>query len=472
MVDLDFTRLNVPVKKHDSCTVIDVSSGTFPRYIEVRMPGTDGARRTAIWDGLLNLANDDKVICEEYPGQPILRIVGFGGDQDASTDPVRVTKLWESDLGAAAWSTNATGDLSAAGAYDLTTTGDLSANDGNFSGNVLLSTAGVIGGTGGSEPSVGASAAAFRVSNIYLASGAQIDATNSLTLSGSSVDLLKITAAAQDLVEIGDVGGGSGDVDVDVNNGVLFLDGATDDLTLTGGDVISNQATRAQEHDFALHDTANDLGVASHFLDNDSSYPAGWTEVDAAGYTDTNTRYSYWLLLGSSSDTSWDYKAQGSIDLEVDVAPSGTITVVIGPLMWRDTAFTADVNYYLGLYRDSSGIDTATYARIRLRFDSSAGLWKIRGEESDGSTPHTGTEYTLDSAPYNQPLYVSVTLNNAASKSIQCYWGKVNDFALQTLLFNQSPSSAPTWGTFWVRFHQSRGTGSADRILIGGVDSQ
>src|SRR3990172_10005197 len=183
---LDFTGLKIPLKAHDNCEVISISSGAFPRFIEVRLTGKDGARRTALWDGFLNLANNDKVLCHEYPGISILRIVNYGGNQAAGTDGVKVSKVWEPDGSATV--------LTADNSGHTTVSGDLI------------------------------------VASQIIHSG---DADTLLALTDDKINfqaggksLLALTETAQDLVEIGDVGGG-GDVDVNINNGQVFVEGST-----------------------------------------------------------------------------------------------------------------------------------------------------------------------------------------------------------------------------------------------------
>jgi hypothetical protein len=113
-LNLDTSKLGqaaaVKITPHDNCTVLDVGSGTFPRYIEVRLPDDDGARQTALWDGSLNLAVNDEVLCHEYAGSAVWRVVSVGG-ADSGAGKVRVSEVWESDFGAVALQTNADGDI-------------------------------------------------------------------------------------------------------------------------------------------------------------------------------------------------------------------------------------------------------------------------------------------------------------------------------------------------------------------------
>lgn len=183
MVDLDFTKLKIPAKIHDNLTVTDISSGAFPRYIEVRMPGADGALRTAIWDGSLNLAVDDVIICHEYPGSAVLRVVSVGGG-DSGTGRVRVSDVWESDFGAVALAADADGNLTLNGTRTLTIPTDL-----------------IHAGDTDTKMS-------FTDDDIEFTVG--------------SLSMLKLTETTQDLITLGP---GSGDVDINFN-GDMFLQGS------------------------------------------------------------------------------------------------------------------------------------------------------------------------------------------------------------------------------------------------------
>ncbi|MEE8208304.1 MAG: hypothetical protein V3T88_05050, partial [Nitrosomonadaceae bacterium] len=95
---------------HDNCIVLDIGTGSFPRYIEVRPPGDDGSRQTAIWDGIFDLAVNDKVIAIEYAANPIWRVSAMGGS-DSGVGKVRVNKVWSSDFGLEALLTDINGNV-------------------------------------------------------------------------------------------------------------------------------------------------------------------------------------------------------------------------------------------------------------------------------------------------------------------------------------------------------------------------
>lgn len=183
----------------------------------------------------INVAVDDVIDVVYYPSHKFFEVHGAGGATVTSADWVKISDLWESDFGAIAWSVNATGDLSAAGAYDLTTTGDLSVANITASAYITLPNATAIIGSGSSEPDLGASASANRWGSIFMASGEQINSLGTLDLSsgaiGSDVLMIELANAAQDTLDLGDVAG-TGDVDIDFSNGQMFLEGSTGYLGL------------------------------------------------------------------------------------------------------------------------------------------------------------------------------------------------------------------------------------------------
>lgn len=218
-----------------------------------------------------------------------------------------------------------------------------------------------------------------------------------------------------------------------------------------------------------LVDAANASGVASNFRNNSATYPAGWTQADAPLDTNTNLVYSLWYLRGSSAETSHDHRKKSSINLEGITASSwGSFTY--GPIIFRDADYTADLDYYFGLYRNNAGaIDTATYARLRLHWNSATSQWQVIGEESDGAAPHNAT-VTLDQNPVLQPLFFRIAIQNAAAKTIRVYVGTTPVPKTHQLILAQSPTTPPTWGDLWVRINQSRGAGVEDYLFIGALD--
>lgn len=113
-MNLDTTRLKQAGGKkatlHDNCTVLDVGSGAFPRTIEIRPPGSVGARQLALWDGGLDLSVNDIVIATAYGGSPIWRITDVGGS-DSGAGRARVSQVWRSDFSSAILTTDANGQV-------------------------------------------------------------------------------------------------------------------------------------------------------------------------------------------------------------------------------------------------------------------------------------------------------------------------------------------------------------------------
>jgi hypothetical protein len=281
-------------------------------------------------------------------------------------------------------------------------------------------------------------------------------------------------------------GGPGGNLEVS-----LAIDGLDEDTTAADGDylaIYTDGANKKQSranflladiatnlvtsgwYDYALVDSANASGVASHFRDNDSSYPDGWTETDAAQVTNTNRKYSFWYLKGNSADTLWKYRIKSAVNLESTTVSSFN-SFMLGPIVIRQAAYTADWSFRFGLYRDNAGtIDENTYIRALVYWNSGASSWQIQGEESDGSTPHTGTVYTLNQVPIVQPFYLRVLVHNVAAKTARAYVGIAPIGESHLLLLSQAPSVAPTWGDMWVQIHRDRGAGVDDYVFLGALD--
>jgi len=222
-----------------------------------------------------------------------------------------------------------------------------------------------------------------------------------------------------------------------------------------------------------------DATEGDHFRQNAGVFPATWTEVDAALATNTNTRYSFWFLLGSNAEVSWKYRMQTGINIG-GITANWLAAFMFGPLLWRDGDFTADVDYYFGLYSDDGlgAIDEDIYIRVHLWWDSANNLWKIRGEEGDGSAgneftnpDHVGTWQTFY-FPIHQPIWVRAHVQNAAGQLCRAYVGTVVEGLAYTLLLSQTPTVA-NWDTtnnLWLEIHQTRGAGVTDILFIGAVD--
>lgn len=180
---------------HDNCTVLDVGSGAFPRRIEIRPPGDDGARMTAIWNGSFSLSVNDIVVAIEYAGNPIWRILDIGGEGDGS-GVAQVYQVYESDFGGVALQSDADGKIgigTATPTYELDVVGNVGINEFLYHND---------------DP------------DSYLQWG-----DDQLDLFVGGLNMLRADEAASDTLHLGDVAGG-GDVDVNINNGQVFVQGS------------------------------------------------------------------------------------------------------------------------------------------------------------------------------------------------------------------------------------------------------
>lgn len=221
--------------------------------------------------------------------------------------------------------------------------------------------------------------------------------------------------------------------------------------------------------DAPLDDATN----GNHFNDNAHAIPSGWSEIDAGNTTPaygTDYKIGFWRINGSSSVTSWKYRKQTGITLES--LSTGTFqSFLAGPLLLRDGAYSADIHYKFGIYRDNSGIDETTYIRTYIWWDSATGLWKARGERAIAGAAVTGSWYTLPQGPLIQPIFVRLVLRYPASgtKLARAYIGSTY-FPTSHFLMLDNNVGTGTMGHVWWQFEMSRGAGVEDYTLIGGID--
>lgn len=220
--------------------------------------------------------------------------------------------------------------------------------------------------------------------------------------------------------------------------------------------------------DYPLRDTTN----GSHFNDNtgNGTIPAGWTQGDAAQAMQVNSPYGFWTITGAAGETSWAFRRQIPSAFNIESLGSNVWkSFLVGPVLLKDGIYTADLNYYFGIYRNNAGsIDQNTFARININWSSASSIWQIRGERKDGSTQTNGTYTTISRAPV-PALWLRVALQNATNKPMAAYWGGVPFVSLNSLLMSANVGSV-TWGQAWWQFSMSRGAGVDDRVLIGGID--
>ncbi len=234
-MELDTTKLKQAgfrkTVSHDNCNVLDIGSGSFPRYIEVRPPGDDGSRMTAIWDGILNLAVNDKVICIEYAGNPIWRVNAIGGG-GSGVGTVRVNKVFASDFSSESLVTDASDNITI-NTGTLTLPSDI-IHLGDSDNKISFT-----------------------------------DDVQTFTVGG--LVMLTLTETTQDLINLGP---GSGDIDIDFN-GDMFLQGSD-------GFIGIGPAFQTPTSLLHLETTTGTAGVA-YFKFVSSNEGGGFSVVDQAG---------------------------------------------------------------------------------------------------------------------------------------------------------------------------------------------
>jgi len=286
VMDLDTTKLSQAGSRkmtpHDNCTVLDVGSGSFPRLVELRLPGFDGARQSALWDGSLDLEVNDLVIADEYAGQSIWRISSIGGG-DSGAGKVRVNKVWASDFTSVSVQTDATD-------------------------NVTLNT-----GTLTLPSDV-----------IHLGDAdTKISFTDDkISFDAGGLNLLALTESAQDLVEIGDVAGG-GDVDINFNNGQMFLQGSSGFLAIGKAApgvtaILDMQKNQSSVLRIDLRNaTAGAAAQAQLRIRNDVTGHAFQTGITSSTFTTS----------GELTADDAFFQSLGSIDLVVRATGAGNIKI-------------------------------------------------------------------------------------------------------------------------------------------------
>ena len=185
-LNIDLTQLTKAAENKvtyiDNCVVTSIGSGAFPRQIEVRAPGVDGALLIAVNNQLPLVAVNDEVLISYSGDNQIARVEGYG--LGTALD-ILVSKLISPDGTVdPVFSADNSGDVTLAG------TGDIIAPD-----KIIHS--------GDTDTNI-----AFTDDDIEFTSGA--------------LSMLKLTETTQDLITLGP---GSGDVDIDFN-GDMFLRGS------------------------------------------------------------------------------------------------------------------------------------------------------------------------------------------------------------------------------------------------------
>lgn len=236
------------------------------------------------------------------------------------------------------------------------------------------------------------------------------------------------------------------------------------DVTIYGADI---ERGNIYANDFARKLKSETEGQL--FNEYSSGVPTGWTEAAAANVTNTTDIYGSWYLENTNFDTLWDYRKQSSVEIE-SLASNFWPSFLYGPIQFRDGEFASDLSYRFGIYADNSGIDLDTFVRAHLYWNSSSGIWQVRGQSKDGTT-QTDNAYRTLSFPLSQPLYFRLVVRNhttPGSRKVRSYIGTSPNPKSHTLL--QDNTFSATWGEVHWRMNESRGTGVSDYLHIGAVD--
>lgn len=292
---------------HDNCKVINLdpfSLGTFPRMIELRLPGDDGAVQTALWDGSLDLAVDDFVIADEYAGQTVWRISSMGGG-DSGAGKVRVSKVWASDFSSVSLQTDASDNVTI-NTGTLTLPSDI----------IHL---------GDTDTKI-----SFTDDDIEFTVGA--------------LSMLKLTETGQDLITLGS---GSGDVDIDFN-GDMFLQGSS-------GNFGVNELSPEEK----LHVTGGSENPLTVEIDDATGFVGMQVRNVNTGFT--NVRSGFNLQLTHDGTT---FKGAGVFIAEKEQAWTGTASTQDSRVLIRVlkdsasfTAFQLTSNGRLGIAPGVSSVD-------------------------------------------------------------------------------------------------------------------
>ncbi|HBA91112.1 MAG TPA: hypothetical protein DCZ08_04860 [Anaerolineaceae bacterium] len=215
------------------------------------------------------------------------------------------------------------------------------------------------------------------------------------------------------------------------------------------------------------------LTDGDHFRQFASTYPTGWSQIDAAYATNTNSLRSFWFLQGHpTADNSWIYRKRLSVNLE-SIPANTSQHYMFGPVYLSDSLNAGDITYRFAIHRDSGGvIDTQTYVRCVLKWDNVTQTWQVWGEEKDGTTAHSSAAKNL-TFPTPQPLYFRMAILNASNKFVSMNMGTVYPHYSHAPLLRINPTVAPTWGQIWVQMEMSRAATGAysDILLVGAVDT-
>jgi hypothetical protein len=202
-----------------------------------------------------------------------------------------------------------------------------------------------------------------------------------------------------------------------------------------------------------------------NFNQNSATTPTGWTEVDAGSANNTSVKLGYWNLNTTSVNTAFKYRKRMSA-----ITEGSYYGISFNDILFRDGAYTADVDYWFGIYGDngSGTIVEGMYNRVNLHWNSTIDIWQVRHELNDNAgTVYNGTYYNL-SFPIVQPLFFRIVQKSNDNTAKRGYIGTNWDAQSHSLL--QTKTLAYTMNTPWIQIESSRGTGVDAYSFIGSID--
>lgn len=210
--------------------------------------------------------------------------IALSQSANSPSNTLKVSEIWESDFGAVAMQSDASGNITI-----------------NSTGTLTIPTDIIHSGDTDTKIS-------FTDDDIAFVAGA--------------LNLLKLTETAQDLVEIGDIAG-TGDVDVSINNGVLFVRGSDDHVAI--GPDASPQNTST------LNIRENQSGATRVEIRNATAGTTAQTQIRIANDLNnafqcgiTSTTFTGAGELGSNDAF---FQSLGGIDLVVRAVGAGNIKI-------------------------------------------------------------------------------------------------------------------------------------------------
>ncbi len=91
MLNIDTTRVPAIEQSVGQCLVVDMGSGAAPKTIVVTLPDSDGARVSATWTGVPQIAVSEFVRIRYYLDETIPVVTGTSAGTSASTATITNT---------------------------------------------------------------------------------------------------------------------------------------------------------------------------------------------------------------------------------------------------------------------------------------------------------------------------------------------------------------------------------------------